>query len=604
MTQVARSCRAAALAGAFAISAGLIGSAGAPAQQASSERPLVVDFYALGADGTTVADLKADEVTVRVNGRNRAIQSLRLVKQAEPPPADPLAPRIMAAPEPFATNGIAEAGRTFVIVIDDESFRPGREKPIRAALSAFLGALSPRDRVSLWTVPRGGMKVNLTTNHDRVSQAVQIVVGNGPERESGQEAACRTRTTLEEIFHLLETMEGGDGPTTVMVLTNGLLGPRRDGQMTMAPGMCEIPTEHFSRIGRAAAAARAHFFIVQPEDLVQIGSLSSEGIGGGGFTGNTNLMEGLENLAGVTGGTRIALARAGDKGLLPIAASTTSYYSAVVERASSDVEGALGLDVKVGRPGVTVRSRSSLFIRKTAPTGPTRDPMEMIKVTTAFPDLQLRATSFHTVNDDGRVRVIAAVEPVDPAAKFTALSAALFDSSGRLVAQTTATPQEMANLPVLSAMAVGPGVYRMRVAATDANGRSGATDSEVTAEVVSVGPLRLSSVVLGVSRPGIPFVPKLQFSNEPVAIAYVDVFGGKKDGLEVGAIIEVSQTVNGEPLVTNRIALDRTTDPMRFRATGVVPMGALPPGDYIARVTVLVDGQIGRVYRAFRKVAQ
>jgi hypothetical protein len=603
MTAVARSCRAAALAAAFALSAGLLANAGAPVQQAT-ERPLTVDFYALGADGTTVADLKAEEVTVRVNGRARAIQSLRLVKQADPPPADPLAARVMAAPEPFATNGIAEAGRTFVIVIDDESFRPGREKPIRAALGAFLGALSPRDRVSLWTVPRGGMKVNLTTNHDRVSQAVQIVVGNGPERETGQEAACRTRTTLEEVFHLLETMEGGEGPTTVMVLTNGLLGPRRDGQMTMAPGMCEIPTEHFTRIGRAAAAARAHFFIVQPEDLVQIGSLATEGIGGGGFTGNTSLSEGLENLAGVTGGTRIALARAGDVGLLPIAKATTSYYSAVVDPSNSDIDGALGLDVRVARPGITVRSRASLFIRKAAPTTPARDPAEMIKVSTPFPDLRLRATSFHTVNDDGRVRVIAAAEPADPSVKFAALSAALYDSTGRMVAQTTATAQELTGTPVLSAMAVGPGIYRMRVAATDANGRGGAADTEVNAEIVTVGPLRLSSLVLGVSRPGASFAPRLQFGAEPVAIAYVDVFGGKKDGLEVGAIIEVAQTVNGEALAVNRVALDPTSDPLRFRATGVVPLGALPPGDYIARVTFTADGQFGRVYRAFRKAVQ
>ena len=499
MTPVARSCRAAALAAVFALSAGLFASAGAPVQQAS-ERPLVVDFYALGADGTTVADLKAEEVTVRVNGRPRAIQSLRLVKQADPPPADPLAARVMAVPEPFATNGIAEAGRTFVIVIDDESFRPGREKPIRAALGAFLGALSPRDRISLWTVPRGGMKVNLTTNHDRVSQAVQIVVGNGPDKESGQEAACRTRTTLEELFHLLETMQGGEGPTTVMVLTNGLLGPRRDGAMTMAPGMCEIPTEHFTRIGRAAAAARAHFYIVQPEDLVQIGSLATEGIGGGGFTGNNSLSEGLENLAGVTGGTRIALARAGDLGLVPIAKATTFYYSAVVDRASSDIEGALGLDVRVSRPAITVRSRASLFIRNAAPASPARDPLEMIKVSTPFSDLGLRATSFHTVNDDGRVRVIAAVEPVEPGVKFSAVSAALFDSTGRLVAQTTASEQELTGAPVLSAMAVGPGVYRMRVAATDATGRGGAADTEVNAEIVTVGPLRLSSLVLGISR--------------------------------------------------------------------------------------------------------
>ena len=37
---------------------------------------------------------------------------------------------------PFGSNGIAESGRSFVVVIDDESFRPGRERPIRTAIGA------------------------------------------------------------------------------------------------------------------------------------------------------------------------------------------------------------------------------------------------------------------------------------------------------------------------------------------------------------------------------------------------------------------------------------------------------------------------------------
>ena len=121
-----------------------------------------MDFYALGPDGVSIADLKAEELTIKLDGRTRAVRSLRLVKQADLPQDNPLAPRQAALPVPFATNGIAESGRSFVIVIDDESFRPGRERPIRAALGTFLGALSPRDRVSLWTTPHGGMKVDLT----------------------------------------------------------------------------------------------------------------------------------------------------------------------------------------------------------------------------------------------------------------------------------------------------------------------------------------------------------------------------------------------------------------------------------------------------------
>ena len=140
------------------------------------ERTLVVDFYALGSDGAGIADLKPEEVSVKVDGRARTVRSLRLVKQADAPVTDPLA-SVVTVPEPFSTNRGAEAGRSFIIVVEDESFRPGRERPIRSAVKAFLGAITQKDRVSVWTVPHGGIKVNLTGNFDRVATAIDLVSG-------------------------------------------------------------------------------------------------------------------------------------------------------------------------------------------------------------------------------------------------------------------------------------------------------------------------------------------------------------------------------------------------------------------------------------------
>jgi len=579
------------------------GPSGAPAQQ-SAERPLTVDFYALGADGVSIADLKAEEVTIKLDGRTRAVRSLRLVKQADLPQDNPLAARQAPPPVPFATNGIAESGRSFVIVIDDESFRPGRERPLRAALGTFLGALSPRDRVSLWTTPHGGMKVDLTQNHDRVSQALQLVVGHGPDNESGSDAACRARTDLEATEHMLSLMAGGEGPTTVIYLTASLFGPRRDSAVSRAPGMCELTVDHFQRVGRMAASARAHFYIVQTEDLVGRASVSSENIAGAGFAGSENPLEGMENLAGVTGGHRISLSRNGDQSLVPIARGTASFYSATIDGASSDIDGPHGLDVKVARNGVTVRSRALLNVRR--PGGPTVKPAtaaEMIKSTTVYPDLPLRVAGFASLySGDGQMQVVAAAEPIEPNVKFASLSAALFDSSGRMAGQVNANESEIATLPALTGMIVSSGTYRLRVAATDAAGRAGAADIEVVAETVAAGPLKLSSLVLGVSREG-RFQPRLQFGTEPVAIAYLDIFGSNVTA-PVGAIIEVLSPT-GAPLVTNRLSLEDTKDQGRYRATGAVPVGALPPGDYIARAVVMVEGHsAGVVFRAFRKVGQ
>jgi len=183
----------------LAITVAAVGARQAP------ERTLVVDFYALGSDGSSVADLKPEELSVKVDGRTRAVRSLRLVRQADPPAADPLA-AAAAVPEPFSTNRGTEAGRSFIIVVEDESFRPGRERPIRSAVKAFLGEMTSKDRVSVWTVPHGGIKVNLTGNFDRVAAAIDQVNGHGPDQESGSDAACRTRDLCARPnrFDLLE----------------------------------------------------------------------------------------------------------------------------------------------------------------------------------------------------------------------------------------------------------------------------------------------------------------------------------------------------------------------------------------------------------------
>ena len=137
----------------------------------------------------------------------------------------------------------------------------------------------------------------------------------------------------------------------------------------------------------------------------------------------------------------------------------------------------------------------------------------------------------------------------------------------------------------------------------DAAGRGGSTDAEVSAETTAAGPLKLSSLVVGLSRNG-TFVPRLQFGNEPVAIGFLEIYGGTA-GQGIGAAVEIAKTLDGPPLVVTRLAIEASGNPGLFRATGAVPIGALPPGDYVVRALVaLKDQPYGRVVRTIRKVAQ
>ena len=141
---------------------------------------------------------------------------------------------------------------------------------------------------------------------------------------------------------------------------------------------------------------------------------------------------------------------------------------------------------------------------------------------TPFGGVPLRAAAFTALGTGGKVKVTALAEPVDPAAPLTAVMAALIDPAGRVVAQWAAADPTV--IPLSGAMLVEAGPYRLRVTATDKNGRGGAVDYEFDARLTPAGSLQVSSLILGVSHSG-TFVPKLQFGREPVALASLELSG-------------------------------------------------------------------------------
>jgi hypothetical protein len=327
------------------------------AQATTAQRPsdiMAVDFYAVAADGLPVANVKAEEVQLKIDGRVRPVKWLEWIPVAEPPSSDPSAPPAAPIPAPYGSNAERDAGRSFVLAIENESFRPGRERPLRDAVDRFLGALSPRDRVGLVTMPYGGFRVHPTNDHARVKAELAKVGGQGSSNETGSEMACRTRRTLESLVGLVSGLGALEGPTNVLFVTSAMAGPRRDAAISLAPGMCELTVDLFAQVGAAVGAARTMFYLIQPEDLmIKPGVAMAEGIAGANFRGSDNPLEGIEHLAGVTGAQRLSLASTGESTLVRIARETAAYYMLGFEVQPGDRNNASRqIDVRVVREGV------------------------------------------------------------------------------------------------------------------------------------------------------------------------------------------------------------------------------------------------------------
>lgn len=567
---------------------------------AAGERPqgLLVDFTAIAPDGSPITDLTAAEVAVRLNGRVRTIQSLRLMRTGDT--ANPAAAAAVSAlPPPYGANTRTSAitGRRVMVVVDTDSFRTGTEAPLRQAVSGLIGGLAPNDRVLLATLPYGGVMVPFTADHGRVRTALSTMAGQRAQTETGSDMACRTRRVLESLSGLLDTAPRDGTPVTVLFFTGGMAGPRRDALTGRAPGMCELPTRVFQTVGTSAAAARATFYIAHPDDI-----RSSSNNLGQGTIGSDNPLEGIENLAGVTGAERLPLLGQGNTALAQVTRETAAYYVAEIEAEKEDFDGETRrLNVRVTRPNVTVRTRPAIaFVSAppmaARPTAPTVH--QLLLVSEEFAELPLRVAGFTMRGEDGKVKVIGVAETADPTAVLATAAMALVDNAGRVVGQATAT--DAAEIPLATAMLVAPGTYRLRVAATDTTGRYGTADVEVVAGLEQAGPLQLSALTLGLSRHG-GLTPKLEFGSEPMAIGSFEIYGAPEAGMRLAATMEVARTADGPAIVQSRLAVERGEGD-RLVATGAIPIGALPAGDYIVRGVIAIEGgATAKVTRTLRK---
>jgi hypothetical protein len=134
--------------------------------------------------------------------------------------------------------------------------------------------------------------VPLTTDHARVRRAFTQIVGNAPPRETGSEPVPLARNALA-LSSFLRTLGIRAEPAIVLFITSALAAPRRDAPVTMAPGMCELPSELFTEVGVAAGAARAHFYVIQPGDALERDlTVQHENIAGAGYRGSDNPIAG------------------------------------------------------------------------------------------------------------------------------------------------------------------------------------------------------------------------------------------------------------------------------------------------------------------------
>lgn len=571
-------------------------------RQGAGPVTVLVDFNATGPDGKPFRDLTPADVTIRVGGRPRTVQSL-VFKTAESGPAAPAAsPAAPAAastvPPPYATNdpkaasaAPAGAGRMIQFLVDNESLRAGTEAAIKEHIEKVLASLGAADRVAFSIAPRDTAQVGFGPVA-AARAAVAKLQGQRSVSVSTADSLCRTADTLKFFRAMLEPHAGADTPMSVVFISGGMSTP---GSAKGNSGTCEVLTDDYRLIGVAAAAARANVYIVQGDPAA------------------TARDTGLENLAGTTGAGQVM--RVVEEGFAPrVLADSSSYWLATLAPDPSDRPGPpQRLEIKVAKEGVSVRARNEVGIgvrSSSAAAGPAKPgaavtPRDMVRAaaSASFTDLQLRALVFTSRGAADKTTALVFTEAVDPATKITALSVGYFDQNGQ-GGSVAAKDDQLKAATIAMPMVLGPGNYRIRVAATDASGKAGAVDINVDTALTEAGPFKMSSMLLGAATES-GMKPKLQFENEEVLQAMFEMYGIPSQTAKMRVGFELTGPDIAKPQTFRPTGMMPSNEPDKFSIFGEVNISKLPPGDYLITAIVQQEGSPeGRVTRSFRKVAK
>jgi VWFA-related protein len=562
-----------------------------PEPQAAGGAPVLIDFRVVAEDGQPVGDLKPADVTLRVGGRPRPIKSLDFVRISGDGGAPAAASRL---PPPFRTNAESAATpgtrREVLIVLDELSISPGKEVAVRESLNKLVSALTPGDRVALISTRQGGTSQGFTQEHEEVRGALAKLAGHAPARLTDSDFACNAMLSLGTLRSAFAQFSPASAPTLVYV-SAALAGPasERMADVGKESELCPLRANHFEEVGAAAQASHAAMYVVHVLDAASASQTPQAS------------QLGIDAIAGVSGAETIRLAGgATESPLTRVARETSAYYLASFDAEPADRNGNRHrVQISVARERVRVNARPNIVIARGESAGKSVTPRDMIRVPTVFTDLPLRGATFSSRNPDGKVRVVALFETLDPGATLNAATVVAYDAKGVSKGQWNAESKDLAAKPLRADLLMAPGTYRVRIAATDTKGRAGTVDIETTADMVDAGTLKMSALVLGVAASG-AFSPKLQFdAGDQQAIGYVEIYDVPK-GANVGVTFELAESEGGAATATGPAQISGADD--KRIAFGGFGIGPMEPGDLHMRAAITLDGKrVGTVSRTLRK---
>jgi VWFA-related protein len=605
-----------------------------------------VDVTVVDAKGMPVRDLRVPDFTVTIDGQPRRVVSAEFISENTTPSGEPARPV-----DPYVSNNTdRRPGRLIMLVIDRNNIDTHTVRGAAASLRKFVAGIAPDDRLSLVTIPPPGPSVDFTTNHAQILDAISRIMGSEEpmlsrfnisdyeaitfenrsnpivtqrllfracgdtdpntlspcDRDVEQEALTiathirqQTSASVSSYAALLANLRDVEGAKSMIILSQGLM---LDGSQGDASALATLAAEArvsinvlmFDQMAVNASQARLSETQSQDRDLREAG---------------------LEALAGRSRGSLFRVVTNPDYIFERLRNELSAHYMLGVEPTERDRDGkAHQIRVQVGRQNVQVRARRQVQYALLKANTWSRDVVmgRVLRSPAANTELPMRLSTY-TFRDaaPNKVKLILAAEIVPESMEKEldlAIGFAIFDQVGKAVLSGQERKIYSANtdLPIRYelSVAVDPGTYRLRLAAVDMAGKSGSVEREVPAFGMANHELALGDLILSSVREGrgndlrAPVV--LQVADGQLA-TYTELYTNKPGTLDDTKVtFEVADTADGPALQTSAADIRERPDQTMRQALTVVPVGALPPGRYIARAVFSKgDKNVGKLTRPF-----
>lgn len=638
----------------------LLGSSIALAQ--TSQQPVFrggvdvieVDVSVVNDNGRPVTDLRGPDFNVTVDGQSRRVVSAQFLSMR---PTEPRS-RLKAADTSevlFSSNTASARGRLIVLAFDRESVSFGAGRPVLSAASKFLDTLGANDRVAFVTVPQPGPVVDFTTNYQLVRKELDRAVGlahrpphalnlgiyeafaisNGSDSVAAFDAIVRLcgRFPPESVQFLECQLEVFQEASTTVADVRHQVDNSIRGLERIIEGLREIegpkslvwiaqalfidgPGVELASLERLAAEAGVTVSVVMIEPpLTDAAEVAPSPTRRQDREAETR---GLDMVAGFTRGTLYRVAANAEAAFQRLEDEVSGYYLLALEAVPSDKDGKRHpISVSVRRRGASVRARREFRI---APEADAKNEKvedrlaRTLRSPFAATDLPLRlATYAYQDSQSSKVRVLVATEigktTKDP--EQITIGWSLVDDSGRVAAsgvqQPTLTPVDGLHGPLLEyagMFSVDPGTYTLKLAAVDAQGRRGSLEHPLQAWQMTGVPFAVSDLMLAdtPTTPGGLIHPPVEARLATGRLAaYMELYSDRPETFDATQVkVEVASTDTGPALASAQGRLEPLADAKSRAVATVVPVGALPPGQYVARAIVTRgDEKVGELARPF-----